>query len=72
MCMFMICGYNTESEHDDSDSEPGLIRDNRNLCWQVHTVCIILNIISIMDHPYDCFPWVKEVAEWVRSINGHK
>ena len=29
MCMSMICGYNTESEHDDSDSEPSSKRTHK-------------------------------------------
>ena len=29
MCMSMICGYNTESEDDDSDSEPSSKRTHK-------------------------------------------
>ena len=37
MCVSMICGYNSESEHDDSDSEPTSKwthkKYNRNMFW---------------------------------------
>ena len=53
MCMSMICGYNTESEHDDSDSEPSSKRTQKiiGICVGKY-ICIIIYIISIMDHNY--------------------
>ena len=50
MCVSMICGYNSESEHDDSDSEPTSKWTHKNIigiCFgkYIHVLLCILLVL---------------------------